>query len=145
MAFTSRKILEVRMPTRPGTRHPHKGKFPQAFLPRLGTSNADVAVQKICHNDPTGFPRICPGAGAENLCKAGSAMKRILGQLFAVILSTGVSYASPPVAHAGGMIRISDPSICIDGMETVPGSDDQEPITAVADTGCTAPQGTISI
>jgi hypothetical protein len=43
------------------------------------------------------------------------------------------------------MIRVSDPSICIDGMETVPDSDEMEPILAVADSGCTAPQGPIAI
>lgn len=42
-------------------------------------------------------------------------------------------------------IRISDPSICIDGMETVPDVDVLEPILAAADGGCVAPQGPISI
>jgi hypothetical protein len=45
---------------------------------------------------------------------------------------------------APAKIRVADPSICIDGMETVPISDELEPILAVAD-GCTAPQGPISI
>jgi hypothetical protein len=42
-------------------------------------------------------------------------------------------------------IRISDPSICIDGMETVPDTDALEPILAAADGGCAAPQEPISI
>jgi hypothetical protein len=52
----------------------------------------------------------------------------------------------PPTAlGAPAPIRISDPSICIDGMETVPVSDELEPILAAADSGCTAPQGPVSI
>lgn len=39
----------------------------------------------------------------------------------------------------------SDPSICIDGMETVPGSDDLEPTLAAADGGCATPQVPVSI
>ena len=71
-------------------------------------------------------------------------MKRVSAQVFAVIFSMGLGFALPQTAHATGMIRVSDPSICIDGMETVPISDDLEPILAVAD-GCTAPQGPVSI
>lgn len=50
-----------------------------------------------------------------------------------------------PAQGAPAMIRISDPSICIDGMETVPVSDELEPILAASDSGCTAPQEPISI
>jgi hypothetical protein len=38
-----------------------------------------------------------------------------------------------PQAAQGTMIRISDPSVCIDGMQTNPGSDELEPIMAAAD------------
>jgi len=71
-------------------------------------------------------------------------MMRFSGLLLAVFLSLGLAPAPTQTAHATGMIRVSDPSICIDGMETVPISDDLEPILAAAD-GCTAPQGPVSI
>ena len=66
-------------------------------------------------------------------------------RLLAILLSIGLAPASPQAAQSGSMIRVSDPSICIDGMERLPDSDDLEPILAVADGGCTAPQGPISI
>jgi hypothetical protein len=74
-------------------------------------------------------------------------MKRFSARLSAVFLSIGLAqgFGPPQAAHAGSMIRVSDPSICIDGMETVPDSDEMEPILAVADSGCTAPQGPIAI
>lgn len=70
-------------------------------------------------------------------------MKQVSAQVFAILFFIGLGCA--PAAHAGSMIRVSDPSICIDGMETVPDSDDNEPILAVADGGCSAPQGPVSI
>jgi len=70
-------------------------------------------------------------------------MKRVSAQVFAIVFSIGLGLG--PAAHAGSMIRVSDPSICIDGMETVPDSDDNEPILAAVDGGCAAPQVPISI
>jgi hypothetical protein len=49
------------------------------------------------------------------------------------------------VAHAAPLIRVSDPSICIDGMVTDPASDDLEPIMAAADGGCIVPETLVSI
>ncbi len=52
-----------------------------------------------------------------------------------------------PQAAQGKMIRVSDPSLCIDGMETDPDSDNSEPILAAADGACTMsqPEAPISI
>ncbi|HWU54192.1 MAG TPA: hypothetical protein VN175_01740 [Rhizomicrobium sp.] len=72
-------------------------------------------------------------------------MKRVSAQLSAVIFSIGLGFGLPPAAQAESAIHVSDPSLCIDGMETVPDSDDLEPILAAADGSCAAPQGTISI
>ena len=72
-------------------------------------------------------------------------MMRFSGLLLAVFLSLDLAPAPTQAANATGMIRVSDPSICIDGMETAPISDDQEPILAAADVGCPAPEGPISI
>ena len=74
-------------------------------------------------------------------------MKRFSGQLSAVIFTVGLGFALPPTAHGAPVLihSSSDPSICIDGMETVPDSDDLEPIFAAADAGCTQAQGPVPI
>ena len=66
-----------------------------------------------------------------------------LGHLFAgMALLFGLAQS----AHSAPVIKISDPSLCIDGMETDPDSDDADPVLAAADGGCTMqPQGIISI
>jgi len=45
-------------------------------------------------------------------------------------------FALPQMAHAVGMIRVSDPSLCVDGMETDPDSGDDDAILAAVDGGC---------
>jgi hypothetical protein len=75
-------------------------------------------------------------------------MNRFRCELFAAHLfaAWALIFALPQAAHAIGMIRVSAPSVCVDGMETDPDSDDQEPILAAADGGCMVqPQGIISI
>jgi len=58
----------------------------------------------------------------------------------------GLIFALPQAAHAVGMIRISDPSLCLDGMETVPDNDDLVPVPIATDEGCMIqPQDIISI
>jgi hypothetical protein len=49
-------------------------------------------------------------------------------------------FAMPPAAQAIGMIRVADPELCVDGMETDHGSDDEEIIAIAADGGCMIPQ-----
>lgn len=56
-----------------------------------------------------------------------------------------LAVALPQAAQAARMIRVSDPSLCLDGMETVPVNDDLEPILIALDGGCQAPQTVISI
>jgi hypothetical protein len=74
-------------------------------------------------------------------------MMRFSARLLAVFLSIGLAqgFGPPRAVQAGSMIRVSDPSICIDGMETAPLSDDLEPILAAADVGCPAQQDIVSI
>lgn len=78
-------------------------------------------------------------------------MKRFSGQLSAVLFLVGLGFALPPAAQGTPVqdtpvtSHVSDPSICIDGMETVPDSDDLEPTPAAADVGCTQAQGPVSI
>ena len=45
-------------------------------------------------------------------------------------------FAMPQAAQAVGMIRVADPSLCIDGMETDHGSDDEEIIDIASDGVC---------
>ena len=70
-------------------------------------------------------------------------MKHISGHLFAGLLLLGL----PLAAHGAPVIRISDPSLCIDGMEREPDGDEAEPILAAADGACTVaePEVLISI
>lgn len=63
----------------------------------------------------------------------------LLGWLMAPI------FALPQAAIAAPMIRVSDASLCLDGMETVPDNDDLEPILIEADGVCILPQTPISI
>jgi len=73
-------------------------------------------------------------------------MKRFACRLFAIPMLAALFFALPQMAHAGGMIHVSDPSVCVDGMQTDPDSDDLEPILTALDGGCVVPtQGTISI
>jgi len=45
-------------------------------------------------------------------------------------------FALPQAVHAVSMIRVSDPSLCVDGMETDPDSGDEDMILVAADGGC---------
>jgi hypothetical protein len=126
---------------------PAKVKFPQAFLPRSGTKMPILHRKKSVIMPLPVFRELPRGRGHGKRYKAGCVMMRFSARLLAVFLSIGLAqgFASPRVSPAGSMIRVSDPSICIDGMETAPISDDQEPILAAADVGCPAPEGPISI
>jgi hypothetical protein len=53
--------------------------------------------------------------------------------------------ALPQTARGAAMIRVSDPSLCLDSMETVPVADDLVPILIAMDAGCQVPQTVISI
>ena len=68
------------------------------------------------------------------------AIRVLMGWAMALVLVLPSMAESAPA-----VIRVSDPSICIDGMEKAPDSDDLEPILAAADGGCAAPQEPISI
>ena len=45
-------------------------------------------------------------------------------------------FAMPQAVHAVGMIRVADHSLCVDGMETDHGSDDEDIIAIAAEGGC---------
>jgi hypothetical protein len=69
---------------------------------------------------------------------AGYAMKRVSGRIAASLLAAwALFFALPQAAHAIGMIRIAEPSLCIDSMPTDGDSDELEPILVTADGGCT--------
>ena len=70
-------------------------------------------------------------------------MKAIRCDLLGLVMALAI--VLPSAVRAADTDNISDPSVCIDGMETVPDSDEQEPILAAVDGGCNAPQGPISI
>jgi hypothetical protein len=70
-------------------------------------------------------------------------MKAIRCELLGLVMALAIGL--PSAVHAADTPSVSDPSVCIDGMETVPGDDEQEPILAAMDGGCTAPQGPISV
>ena len=48
----------------------------------------------------------------------------------------GFLFALPQAAHAVGLMRVSDPSVCIDQMQTDPGDDDGDTILVAADGAC---------
>jgi len=86
-----------------------------------------------------------PGADAEGLAqKAAVAMKRISGHFFLGLVMT-LGFASLQTAQGAAMIRVSDPSLCLDGMETVPINDDLEPVPIAVDGGCMVTEGPVSI
>ena len=53
-----------------------------------------------------------------------------------IFAAWGLLFALPQVAHAISLIRVSDPSLCVDGMETDPDSDELAPMLAGVDGGC---------
>jgi hypothetical protein len=61
---------------------------------------------------------------------------------FAWIL--GLMLSAPHQAYAADVYKISDPSLCLDGMETVPFQDDLMPTEISVDGGCMLPQTPIS-
>ena len=65
-------------------------------------------------------------------------MNRFRYRVFAAnaFAAWGLLFALPQMAHAVSMIRVSDPSLCIDGMETDPDSGDDDAILAAADGSC---------
>jgi hypothetical protein len=69
-------------------------------------------------------------------------MTRFRYQLLAAHLfaAWALLFAMPQAAQAVGMIRVADPELCVDGMETDHGSDDEEIIAIAADGGCMIPQ-----
>ena len=75
-------------------------------------------------------------------------MRRVSNPLFAANFFAGLAliFALPQAAHAVSMMRISDPSLCVDSMETDPDSDELEPVLSDVDGGCMIQtQDTISI
>jgi hypothetical protein len=64
-------------------------------------------------------------------------MKIFSGRIAASLFAAGaLFFALPQTAHAIGMFRISDSSLCIDSMQTEGDSDELEPILVAADSGC---------
>jgi len=69
-------------------------------------------------------------------------MKRIssfllMGWMMALV------FVLPQPARSAAMIHVSDPSLCLDSMETVPVADDLMPILIAMDGGCQVPQQTV--
>jgi hypothetical protein len=57
----------------------------------------------------------------------------------------GVMLSVPHMAYAQDLSSDTSPSLCLDGMETVPIEDDLEPMEISVDGGCMVPQTPISI
>ena len=79
---------------------------------------------------------------------AASQMRRVVYRLSAAWL-LGVFLATPQMARTQdtgmGMSSGTSPSLCLDGMKTVPEEDDLVPIQISVDGGCMVPQTPISI
>lgn len=75
----------------------------------------------------------------------GHMMMRFPFSLFTVPLFMVMIFAPPQAAQGGTVVDVTDPTVCIDGMETVPDQDDLEPILAAMDGSCMAQQTPISI
>ncbi|HYS45259.1 MAG TPA: hypothetical protein VEM35_02400 [Rhizomicrobium sp.] len=95
--------------------------------------------------------RHASGGGRGRLAKAAVAMKQISSHLLlgcvmalGLALSPTAQGAAVPVEQ-GTTVPASDPSLCLDSMETVPINDDLEPIPIAVDGGCQVPQAVISI
>jgi hypothetical protein len=71
-------------------------------------------------------------------------MKRAVYRLSAAWV-LGVMLTVPHLAYAEDMSSDTSPSLCLDGMETVPIEDDLVPIEISVDGGCMVPQTPISI
>lgn len=71
-------------------------------------------------------------------------MKRALYRLSAVAIM-GVMLSVPHMARAADTPLDSTPSLCLDGMETVPIEDDLVPTEISVDGGCMVPQTPVSI
>jgi hypothetical protein len=71
-------------------------------------------------------------------------MKRALYRL-SVAWVLGVMLSVPHLAHAKDTTLNTAPSLCLDGMETVPIQDNLVPTEISVDGGCMVPQTPISI
>jgi hypothetical protein len=71
-------------------------------------------------------------------------MKRAVYRLSAAWV-LGVMLTVPHLAYAEDVSSDTSPSLCLDGMETVPIEDDLVPIEISVDGGCMVPQTPISI
>ena len=71
-------------------------------------------------------------------------MKRALSRL-SIVWMLGVMVSVPHFARAADAPLDSMPSLCLDGMETVPIEDDLVPTEISVDGGCVVPQTPISI
>jgi hypothetical protein len=70
-------------------------------------------------------------------------MKRVFCQILGCWVM--VFFITGAMAHPY-LLRVSDRSMCLDGMETVPGDDDLDPTEVAVDGGCmVAPEAVISI
>jgi len=60
-------------------------------------------------------------------------------------LAVVFSLSLPHAVQAAQFIPVTDPSLCLDGMETVPIDDDLEPVPISVDGGCMVQEAPISI
>ncbi|HEY1877325.1 MAG TPA: hypothetical protein VGG66_07625 [Rhizomicrobium sp.] len=123
-------------------------------LPRMGTREIYAAAQKTLSYLLQS--KVCelasPGADARSKAFAmtASVMRRIVYRLSAAWL-LGVFLAAPQMARTQdtdmdtGMSSGTSPTLCLDGMETVPEEDDLVPTEISVDGGCMVPQTPISV
>jgi hypothetical protein len=115
-----------------------------AVLPLALREKTYVAMQNICHTWSTGLSACVRGRTRKAFAKEAVAMKKIISQL----LCCAVMTLSAAAAERARLHRIADPvpvSPCQDSMETVPATDDLEPVLiATADVSCKVPPTPIS-
>jgi hypothetical protein len=71
-------------------------------------------------------------------------MRRALNWLSAAWV-LAIMLSLPHMTFAAGLFKVSEPSLCLDGMETVPFEDDLMPIEISVDGGCMLSETPISI
>ena len=87
-----------------------------------------------------------PGADAEGLRERRAvAMKQIISKLLCCAVLALSATAAEHTAAQARLLRIADPSPCQDSMETIPATDDLQPVLIAADITCKVPPVPISI
>src|SRR5258708_7577647 len=111
----------------------------------VGNPETYAATQNFWHTTAGwSLSGIVRGRTCEGSVRA-AAMKRILSlPLSCWVMVFSIAAADSAMAHPR-LIQVSDASLCVDSMETVPITDDLEPIPIALDGGCALPEPVISI